>query len=247
MMSEDATISEWFCPVTTDYLNLMRHSGASKLSASWSSLELNLMGSLDRCSNDHSWLNIPDIRLSRQNWWLVLCLLVKIIVLNHTQSLIVGIWRAVGQDTDLQSPVCQSGCNPGRREGSGGLTLMSLSPRAAEPAVPGTPLSHSLIHPATVNNQKNTEQTGSHNPIAYWYLLFSRPVSGFWEIACFGREKQQVEVVKVHPPVTACVTKQVTCLFSFCQHRRTEGCVFQQERPFQICGPSPFSHSSIFH
>lgn len=33
---------------------------------------------------------------------LVLCLLVKITVLIRTQSLIVGLWRAVGQDTDLQ-------------------------------------------------------------------------------------------------------------------------------------------------
>lgn len=44
-----------------------------------------------------------------------------------------------------KSPICQSGCNPGGREGSWGLTLMLLWSWSAGPAVPDTLLSHSLI------------------------------------------------------------------------------------------------------
>lgn len=60
---------------------------------------INLIGR----SNAHTWLNVPEIRLCWEKslacWY---CLLVKPIVLIRTQSLIVGLWRAVGQDTDLQ-------------------------------------------------------------------------------------------------------------------------------------------------
>lgn len=58
----------------------------------------------------------------------VLCQLAKPIVLIRTHdSLLVGLWRAVGHDTDLQTvSLLVLHCNPGKREGRRGLTLMSL-------------------------------------------------------------------------------------------------------------------------
>lgn len=113
---------------------------------------INLIG----CSNAHTWLNFPEIRLCWENS-LACCLLVKPIVLIRTQSLIVGLWRAVGQDTDLQRALFVSldVIQEGGMEGSRGLKLMSLWSWSVGPVVPDAPLSHSLSKTPTVNSQNH--------------------------------------------------------------------------------------------
>lgn len=74
---------------------------------------------------------------------LVLCQLAKPFVLIRTHvSLLVGLWRAVGHDSDPQTvPLLVIHCNLGKREGRRGLTLMSLLLCQTGPMVLDTALS----------------------------------------------------------------------------------------------------------
>lgn len=123
----------------------------------------NLIGPVDRCRNSLTWLNIPEIRLCTEKW--LACCFSVCWVDPYSESH-CGLMEVSGTGHwPTKSPICQAGCNPGRREGSGGLTLMSLLPGPAGPAVPDTPLSHSLIKPATVNSWKHgaEELTQTHH------------------------------------------------------------------------------------
>lgn len=187
---------------------------------------------------------------------LLLCLLVQPTGLIRTQSLIVGLWRAVGQDTDLQRVLF--GSNPGRREGSGGLTLMSLWPRPAGPAVPDTPLSHSLVKPATVNSRKHGADglTQTHRPLV---SIIYPPCECFPGNCRFWKTKTANGSSKSASSSDSLFHQPVCSAFL---QRCTEGCVIQQERLLQIrtkpifsfsmcdtcrCSPSPPGRSTIFN